>query len=205
MEIKNDQLNSYYNSGYVLFEYDEKYGYANYDGKVIIDNKYDIASPFYSDGYAVVSTENKTFTIIDKNGEQLLDKEFDGVGNTLSDGLDHKFCKADGCYNSTYYGSEEGYCLDHYNEFEKKSEISSNSEIVGDWSSITGAIELNCYDSGLAFLTISGDMEIGSWSYDSSGTYDLEFSGIDYTAYMHNTHLNLYIGDTLTSITLYKN
>ncbi len=207
MEIKNDMVNNNYNSGYVLFEFDEKYGYANYDGEVIISNEYDIASPFYSDGYAVVSTVNKTFTVIDKNGEQLWGKEFDGVGtlslgNTLTDGLDYKFCKADGCYNSTYSGSDEGYCLDHYNEFEKKPKTSSKSEIVGNWSSLIVSCELNCYDDNLAFLTLNGSIYMGSWSYRSDGTYDLDMEGVKMTAYVHSSYLNLYLGTT--SVTLYK-
>ncbi len=116
MEIKYDELSNDYDSGYVLFKSDGKYGYADYDGTVKISSRYPWASPFTSDGYAVVATENKQFAIIVKKGNQLWDKLFDGVGNTDFDSLIYEFCKIDGCYNWGW--APEGYCIDHYYEFE---------------------------------------------------------------------------------------
>ena len=200
--LQYDYLDECYNDRYE-YRSGEKYGFLSSEGKVVIDSQFIRTSGYYSDDYAVIATENKAFTLIDKDGNRLWgDKEFKGLGSILN----YKFCKADKCYKSVYYKSDQGYCEDHYEEFEKPVETSSGKdEIKGDWSDLSGGAELNCYSSGNAYLTLEKSYT-GTWSYSEDGVYKLDFDYFTMTAYVYSTYLRLYLDgrSDINALKLYK-
>ena len=62
------------------FREDNKYGFFDQSGNTVIDCQYSGATSMYSDGYAIVVSENKQRTVVNRDGERIWDKEFDGIG-----------------------------------------------------------------------------------------------------------------------------
>ena len=105
-----------------LCEKDNEYRFLDENGKYIIDKTYHKASIMYDDGYAIVATDDKTFVVIDKNGKEITDQDFYGLGSYKKD----DFCKEDDCYNSKSYSSSEGYCENHYKQHEDPHNLVSS-------------------------------------------------------------------------------
>lgn len=115
----------------------DRYGYTDKSGKLVISYMFIEASDMYDDGYAVVVTTDKKYTVIDKSGKQITSNTFKAIGDHASnfcikDGCynrtvvdnvicsvhedttslgTNKYCKENGCYEKAEYS---GYCLEHY-------------------------------------------------------------------------------------------
>ena len=89
-----------------------KWGFINKKGEVIIEFKYiDYVAAFTDDGYAVVVTEDKEYTLIDRNGNEL-DESFDAFNS-----YEETYCAVEDCCNLESY-EKNGYCYDHQPEEE---------------------------------------------------------------------------------------
>ena len=177
-----DDLSFGYNSNIIEYSKDDNYGFLDYSGNKLFDKEYKAATYFYSDGYAVVSTDDKKFTVIDTDGNKLWEKEYEGIGNKRG----YEFCKYKDCYNPVSFSSEKSYCHAHEEEFEEKSSekesekksSSVTASIIGDWKNGIGSIELNCYSSGTAFFTVLDELYMGSWESITDRFYSLNIKGL---------------------------
>ena len=66
-----------FENGFAMIKNDDgKYGFVNTRGEVVVKPRYDMASSYSSDGYAVVETRQdgstSTFTILDDKGQKML-------------------------------------------------------------------------------------------------------------------------------------
>ena len=73
-EIKEEGEFNLFSSGFLAVKSNEKWGYINTKGEVVIDLLYDNASAFYEDT-AIVTINNK-YQLIDKQGKSLLSKGY---------------------------------------------------------------------------------------------------------------------------------
>lgn len=111
-----------YGNEMFMCEKDGECRFLDESGKYAIDERFHKSTIMFDDGYAVVATDNKKFVVIDKNGKQITDDEFDGLQLFDKD----NFCKEEDCYNSSYYGSSEGYCEKHFKELEDPHNLLSS-------------------------------------------------------------------------------
>ena len=109
---------TYGNSMY-LCEKDGEYQYLTEEGKSAVNGTYYRASKMYDDGYAIVANGDKRFVVIDDDGKEITDTDYEGLGYYDSS----TFCKIEDCYNSSTYSSSEGYCEKHYKEYEDPYEL----------------------------------------------------------------------------------
>ncbi|MDE5755194.1 MAG: WG repeat-containing protein [Oscillospiraceae bacterium] len=203
----------------LLFKENDKYGFMDSTGAIIINSQFPYASEMYTDGYAVVVTDNKKFTVIDKMGNKIWgDLEFEGLVDDTND----IFCKENGC--TELADGEDGYCSAHYEKQNEKlekqkaaiksssksSSSSSETKICGTWSSLGGIITLDCYSDGDVNLESDGEVLYGTWSYDSDSragnVYDISFGrSSQYRVYVYDSYLTLYYGEGLDdNIKLFK-
>ena len=88
------QRSSYYDKRYA-FSYGGKLGYLSENGDVCISNKYIDGSDFYSDGYAIATTDDKKVAIINTSGDIVNNKKYYGLAGKISE-----YCQYDGCLNT---------------------------------------------------------------------------------------------------------
>ena len=72
----------------------------------IADDYLDEDILMHKDGYMIVGTKYKKFTIINDDYEQIFDDEFDSIGQ-----YPYHICKENGCYEIVY--GNEYYCEKH--------------------------------------------------------------------------------------------
>lgn len=118
--IDYDDIN--YGNEMFMCEKDGECRFLDENGKYAIDERYHKSTIMFDDGYAVVATDNKKFVVIDKNGKRITNDEFEGLRFLDKD----DFCKEEDCFNSSYYGSNEGYCEKHYKELEDPHNLVSS-------------------------------------------------------------------------------
>jgi len=85
---------SYYDKRYA-FSYGGKIGYLSENGDVCVSNKYIDGSDFYSDGYAIATTDDKKVAIINTSGDIVNNKKYYGLAGKISN-----YCQYDGCLNT---------------------------------------------------------------------------------------------------------
>lgn len=101
--IYDDILYSDYYGKRYAFEYGGKLGYLSENGNVCISNQFminhdsDIGDEFYSDGYAIVYTDDKKMAIINSSGEILNNKKYYGLGGTYIN-----YCQFKDCFNTIH-------------------------------------------------------------------------------------------------------
>ena len=99
-----DEMRAFSN-GLAAVKSGDRWGYIDKQGNVKINFLYVSVTSMNNDGYAIVATTNKKYTIINKNGEKVCANEFDGI-----DYQDSDFCAKENCYETVY--SDE-YCSAH--------------------------------------------------------------------------------------------
>ena len=87
-----------------MVEKNGMYGFINKAGKLVVDYSYIYSKGYTTDGYAIVATKDKKYTLLDKKGNEFKPK-FEGILDE-----DDKFCKQDKCYNMCF---ESDYCYIH--------------------------------------------------------------------------------------------
>ena len=80
-EPQYDDIDFCEDNKHILFESNDKYGYLDYKGKVVIPNEYKNATEFYSDGYAAVKVTDDKWTVINGKGDKIWNNFFDKVGS----------------------------------------------------------------------------------------------------------------------------
>ncbi len=80
----SNNINLFDAAGLVKIEIDEKYGFIDKNGTVVIEPQFDSASMF-SDGLAIVSTDDK-YGIIDAKGKYIINPTYDAIAE-FSNGL----------------------------------------------------------------------------------------------------------------------
>ena len=181
-EMIYDSLGFFYGD-MICFEKDGKYGYMDLNGQVVISETYPWASAYFSDGYAIVATEEKKLQLIDKNGKTVCNDTFDHISSYGS------FCKREDCFEMISSPDFfDGYCYKHSRELDDTWEkaMKDGTFIKGEWISEDGKVELNCNNLNSIFLKIEGEnYNDGYPAYsfvtqdDIDGFGSLESSGAD--------------------------
>jgi len=107
-----------FNNGLAMVRKDDKVGYINKSGEVVIPFEYLDGSYCDDNGYIVVAMTNEKFTIIDKNNEKVLEKEYDCLSYYMQF---VNFCIEAQCSEEahddfgycTKHKYEKGYCLNY--------------------------------------------------------------------------------------------
>ncbi len=79
IEPQYDKLKFGEDNKHLVYELNRNYGYINYKGEADITGIYEYATPFYSDGYAVVQISSDKYSVIDSKGEQICNNMFDFI------------------------------------------------------------------------------------------------------------------------------
>lgn len=90
----NIDRSSYYDKRYA-FSYGGKVGYLSENGEVCISNKFLAGSGFYSDGYAIATTDSKKLAVINTSGDIVNNKEYYGLAGETSG-----YCQYEDCLNT---------------------------------------------------------------------------------------------------------
>ena len=93
-----------FSGGYAMVEKNGMYGFINKKGKLVVDYSYIYSTGYTTDGYAIVTTKDKKYTLLDKDGKEFKQK-FEGILD-----VDYKFCKQDKCKNMS---GDSDYCNIH--------------------------------------------------------------------------------------------
>lgn len=133
---------SYYDKRYA-FSYGGKFGYLSEKGDVCISNKYIDGSDFYSDGYAIATTDDKKVAIINTSGDIVNNKKYYGLAGKISN-----YCQHDGCFNTVSISDSDKLGItkpDKYcsQEIARNIYIDVNSEIadmIVNGETITGDV-----------------------------------------------------------------
>lgn len=133
---------SYYDKRYA-FSYGGKVGYLSEKGDVCISNKYIDGSDFYSDGYAIATTDDKKVAIINTSGDIVNNKKYYGLAGKISN-----YCQYDGCFNTVSISDSDKLGItkpDKYcsQEIARNIYIDVNSEIadmIVNGETITGDV-----------------------------------------------------------------
>lgn len=133
---------SYYDKRYA-FSYGGKLGYLSENGDVCVSNKYIDGSDFYSDGYAIATTDDKKVAIINTSGDIVNNKKYYGLAGKISN-----YCQYDGCLNTVSISDSDKLGItkpDKYcsQEIARQIYIDVNSEIadmIVNGETITGDV-----------------------------------------------------------------
>ena len=99
-----------FSQGLCLVASDERFGYIDQNGKLKINFIYLDGSTFFDDGYAIVATKDKKYTLIDKDGN-----EFGGLHDAIRN-HSWNWCDDEECYVQISANSEYPYCGEHLYE-----------------------------------------------------------------------------------------
>lgn len=106
-----------FSNGLAAVRKDFYWNYIDKKGNVVIEGEYLRATPFSDDGYAVVVNLDDKYILIDKDGKQVGNTEFDVLST-----YDEKRCKYSGCLEFVASDDEDGYCNNHKGTTEKTDE-----------------------------------------------------------------------------------
>lgn len=90
-----------FSEGLARVKIDDKYGYIDRTGKIVIEPKYDEAEQF-SDGLALILNENNRYGYIDKTGRVVIQPKYN-LASSFSEGLAAVCCFRDGSLKSRKY------------------------------------------------------------------------------------------------------
>lgn len=117
---------------------DSKWGYINQDGEVVIECKYDSASEFDKDGYAVVGMETDSdaseyytiFGLINSKGEEIIPPDYSYINNSIGTVCDNYGYRTISRLPYPFYYEEEYQgVIDHNGNIMISPEYSSISNI----------------------------------------------------------------------------
>lgn len=117
---------------------DSKWGYINQDGEVVIECKYDSASEFDKDGYAVVGMETDSdaseyymiFGLINSKGEEIIPPDYSYINNSIGTVCDnYGYRTISRLPYPFYYEGEYQGVIDHNGNIMISPEYSSISNI----------------------------------------------------------------------------
>lgn len=117
---------------------DSKWGYINQDGEVVIECKYDSASEFDKDGYAVVGMETDSdaseyytiYGLINSKGEEIIQPDYSYINTSISEISDNYGYRSISRVPYPFYYEEEYWGVtDHNGNIMISPEYSSISNI----------------------------------------------------------------------------
>ena len=76
---KIEGIENNYKNGYIVVDFDDKYGIIGFDKSVLFECNYDEIKSLYGDGKLFVVKTDEEYQVIDKEGEIVLNNKFDDV------------------------------------------------------------------------------------------------------------------------------